>query len=336
MFCLPAGPGQDRRIPMKSLLIPALLLSLASSAAEGPRQSIEKLDPALDALLASDAKIETISDGGYTWSEGPAWYKGRVVFSDVPNNVAYQWKEGDAMASVFLKPSGTDEASPTQGSNGLAVDGEGRLLLCQHGARRVARLGGDGKFLPLATKNHEGARFNSPNDLCVARDGSVYFTDPPYGLPKGEKSETQYHGVYKLAPDGKVTLVTKDLQWPNGIALSIDQKSLYLAVSDGKNPRVATCALDGSGLRDVFLAAQLKAQGRPGSCDGLKLDERGNIWTTGPGGVLILSPEGKHLGSLMLGQPSANLAWGDDGRTLYVTSKDRLLRVRTKVKGAGF
>jgi gluconolactonase len=318
-------------------LLPAFFLSvLTTFAADGPKQSIEKLDPALDALIASDAKIETISNGGYTWSEGPAWYKGRVVFSDVPNNVAYQWIEGDAVASVFLKPSGTDEASPNQGSNGLAVDGEGRLLLCQHGSRRVARLGGDGKFVPLATKNHEGVRFNSPNDLCVAKDGSVYFTDPAYGLPKGEKSETPYHGVYKLATDGKVTLVTKAVQWPNGIALSLDQKSLYLAVSDGKNPRVATCALDGSGLRDVFLAAPLKSKERAGSCDGLRLDAKGNIWTTGPGGVLILSPEGKHLGSILCGQATANLTWGDDGHTLYITSKDRLLRVKTKVKGAGF
>ncbi|GBL24963.1 gluconolactonase [Opitutia bacterium] len=127
----------------------------------------------------------------------------------MPNNVAYQWIEGDAMASVFLQPSGTDAPSANQGSNGLSVDAQGRMLLCQHGSRRVARLGGDGKFEPLATKNHEGVRFNSPNDLCVAKDGSLYFTDPPYGLPKGEKSETQYHGVYKLAPDGKVSLVTK-------------------------------------------------------------------------------------------------------------------------------
>ena len=233
--------------------LPAFLLSvLTAVAADGPKQSIEKLDPALEALIASDAKIETVSNGGYSWSEGPVWYKGRIVFSDVPNNVAYQWIEGDAMASVFLKPSGTDAPSANQGSNGLAVDGQGRMLLCQHGSRRVARLGGDGKFEPLATKNHEGVRFNSPNDLCVAKDGSVYFTDPAYGIPKGEKSETPYHGVYKLATDGKVTLVTKDGQWPNGNALSHAQKAHHLAVSDGKTPRVAVCGLDGSGLRDVF------------------------------------------------------------------------------------
>ena len=170
----------------------------------------------------------------------------------------------------------------------------------------------------------------------MAKDGTVFFTDPPYGVPKGEKVETAYHGVYKLSPDGKVSLVTKEVQWPNGIALSLDQKSLYLAISDGKNTRVAVCGLDGSGLRDVFVAAKLKSKERQGACDGMKLDVNGNLWTTGPGGVLIVTPEGKHLGTILCGQATANLAWGDDGHTLYITSKDRLLRVKTKVKGAGF
>lgn len=314
-------------------LIPAFCLSvLTAFAAEPIKYSVERLDVSLNALIASDAKFEVLSTG-YKWSEGPVWFKDRIVFSDVPSNVAYSWKEGDGQAPIFLKPSGTDAPSERQGSNGLAVDTKGRLILCQHGARRVAALV-DGKFIPLAGE-FEGRRFNSPNDLAIAKDGTVYFTDPPYGLG-GEKAEVDFHGVYKLSTDGKVSLITKAVQWPNGIALSLDEKTLYLAVSDGKNPRVAAVGVDGSGLRDVFLAAQLKAQGRPGSCDGLKLDERGNIWTTGPGGVLILSPEGKHLGSLMLGQPSANLAWGEDGRTLYITSKDRLVRVKTKVKGAGF
>jgi gluconolactonase len=186
----------------------------------------------------------------------------------------------------------------------------------------------------LATQ-FEGKRFNSPNDLAVAKDGSIYFTDPPYGLG-GAKAELEFHGVYKISVDGKVSLVTKSLQWPNGIALSLDEKTLYIAVSDAKNPRVCAVNPDGSNLRDLFLASDLKAQGRPGNCDGLKLDEKGNIWTTGPGGVLILSPDGRHIGSLMLGQPSANLAWGEDGHALYITSKDRLVRVHTKIKGAGF
>ncbi|MEY2598935.1 MAG: hypothetical protein RLZZ142_1194 [Verrucomicrobiota bacterium] len=313
--------------------LPALLFAASTAFAAEPIQySVERLDAALDSLIATDAKFEVLSTG-YQWSEGPVWFKDRIVFSDVPSNVAYAWKVGDAQAPEFLRPSGTDTPSKRQGSNGLAVDPKGTLLLCQHGDRRVAALV-DGRFSPVAT-HFEGKRFNSPNDLAVAKDGTIYFTDPPYGLGD-EKAELDFHGVYKIAPDGKVSLVTKAVQWPNGIALSLDEKTLYLAVSDSKNPRVCALQPDGSNLRDLFLASSLKAQGRPGLCDGLKVDAKGNLWTTGPGGVLILSPEGRHLGSLLLGQPSANLAWGEDGHTLYITSKDRLLKVHTKVKGAGF
>ena len=315
-------------------LAPFLWLATAAFAAEVPAPRLEKLDPALDALVAADVKIEKVGTG-YGWAEGPVWFKDRFVFSDVPKNTAYAWKRGDTAPAVFLKPSGTDAPSDLQGSNGLAVDGKGNLLLCQHGARRVGQFVGDGKFKPLATE-FDGKKFNSPNDLVVAADGSVYFTDPPYGLPKGQKAEQAFHGVYKLATDGKVSLVTKEVQWPNGIALSLDQKTLYLAVSDNAKTRVTACALDGSGLRDVFVAQPLKKSDRPGGCDGMKVDERGNLWTTGPGGVLILSPEGKHLGSILFHQPTANLAWGEDGKTLFVTSNHDVFVLRTLVKGQGF
>ena len=315
---------------MKALLP----LFAAAFVVAAPAPTIEKLDPALDALVAADVQIEKVGTG-YGWAEGPVWCKDRFVFSDVPKNVAFAWKRGDAEPAVFLKPSGTDEPSDLQGSNGLAVDGKGNLLLCQHGARRVGQSLGDGKFKPLAT-TFEGKKFNSPNDLAIAADGSVYFTDPPYGLPKGQKAEQDFHGVYKLAADGKVTLVSKAVKWPNGIALSRDQKQVYLAVSDSANTRVTVCDLDGGNLRDVFVAQPLKKAGRPGGCDGLKLDAEGNLWTTGPGGVLILSPQGKHLGSILFHQPTANLAWGEDGKTLFVTSNHDVFVLRTKVKGAGF
>ncbi len=316
-------------------LLAPLFCALAVLAADGPpAPTIEKLDPALDALVATDAQIEKVGTG-YGWAEGPVWFKDRFVFSDVPKNVAYAWKRGDAEPAVFLKPSGTDEPSDLQGSNGLAADGKGNLVLCQHGARRIGQSLGGGKFKPLAT-TFEGKKFNSPNDLVVAADGSVYFTDPPYGLPKGQKAEQDFHGVYKLAADGKVTLVSKAVKWPNGIALSVDQKTLYLAVSDGANTRVAACDLDGGNLRDIFVAQPLKKAGRPGGCDGMKVDEQGNLWTTGPGGVLIVSPQGKHLGSILFHQPTANLAWGEDGKTLFVTSNHDVFVLRTKVKGAGF
>lgn len=331
---------------MKAILA-LLLAASALNAADGPKVpetpkavakltrnfAIESHDPALAALIDKDAKIEVLASG-FTWSEGPVWFQGKVVFSDVPQNIAYSWQEGEKGKEIFLKPSGTSEPSSRQGSNGLAVDPKGNLLLCQHGDRCVALLTPDKKFQKLAT-GFEGRRFNSPNDLAVAKDGSVYFTDPPYGLG-GEQPEIDFHGVYKLAPDGEVTLVTKAVQWPNGIALSLDQKTIYLAVSDPKNSRIMACDLDGGRLRDVFRVNAIKGPRGPGNCDGLKLDAQGNIWTSGPGGVLVLSPEGRHLGTLALGMPTANLAWGNDGHDLYITSSNLLLRVKTKVKGAGF
>lgn len=309
-----------------------LLPFIATAALADP--SIEKLDPALDALIASDAKIELLATG-FKWSEGPVWLDGGLVFSDVPNNTAFRWKEGDKAASVFLKPSGSTADPAGQGSNGLASDAEGNLILCQHGDRCVARLGKDGKFIKLANQ-FEGRRFNSPNDLCIARDGSIFFTDPPYGLAKGTQPEIPFHGVYRLGRDGTVTALIKDIKFPNGIALSPDQKTLYIAVSNPEHPCIRAHDIDGGNGREWFNATPLKSADRKGSCDGMKVDALGNIWTTGPGGVLIISKEGRHLGTILTGQPTANCAFGDDGSTLYITSNMNLLRVRTKVKGTGF
>jgi len=317
-----------------------LAADLAAPAFTG---KIDRLDPAFDQLVASDAKLEKLADG-FTWSEGPVWYAGGVVFSDVPKNVAYRWKEGAAAAEVFLKPSGLLTPTPgfrEEGSNGLALDRQGRLLLCQHGERRIARYE-NGKFVALADR-YEGKRFNSPNDLAVRRSGEIYFTDPPYGLEKMNESplkEIPYSGVYRLATDGKVTLLTKDINFPNGIAFSPDEKVLYIAVSDGKAPRIMAYDVkpDGgiAGGRVFFDALPLKTAGGKGSCDGLKIDRAGNLWATGPGGVLVISPTGKHLGTLATGVPTANCGWGDDGSTLYITANTMLLRVKTKTKGAGW
>lgn len=305
--------------------------------------TVERLDPAFDALIAADAKLERLAEG-FKWSEGPVWYDGAVVFSDVPQNIAYRWKEGMTSAEVFLKPSGLLNPTPgfrEQGSNGLALDLQGKLLLCQHGERQVARYE-NGKFTPLATR-FDGKRFNSPNDLALRRNGDIYFTDPSYGLEKGNDSplkELPFNGVYRLTPDGKVTLLTKSINFPNGIAFSPDEKVLYVAVSDGKAPRIMAydVTADGgiAGERVFFDALPLKTAGSKGSCDGLKIDRAGNLWATGPGGVLVISPSGKHLGTLATGVSTANCGWGDDGSTLYITANNMLLRVKTKTKGAGW
>lgn len=304
---------------------------------------VERFDPAFDQLVASDAKLEKLAEG-FTWSEGPIWINGELIFSDVPENIAYRWREGMTKAEVFLNPSGLLTPTPgfrEPGCNGLTRDAQGRLLLCQHGERRVARYE-NGKFTSLADR-FEGKRFNSPNDLVMRRSGEIYFTDPPYGLEGINASplkEQSHNGVYRIGQDGQVTLLIKDLTFPNGLAFSPDEKILYVGVSDEKATRLMAydVAADGT-VRNgrVFFDAQplLKGSDR-GLVDGLKVDRAGNVWSSGPGGILVLSPAGKLLGRLNTGEATANLNWGNDGSTLYITADMFLLRIRTKTKGAGW
>ncbi len=305
---------------------------------------VERLDPAFDALVPANAKVEKLA-GGFLWSEGPTWFQGSVVFSDVPDNVIYQWKPGEGAVTVFMKPSGLLKPVPglrQPGSNGLAVDADGRLLICQQGERRVARLEKNGMQTAIATK-FDGKRFNSPNDLAIRKNGDVYFTDPPYGLANFNDSplkELPHNGVYRVDSKGEVTLLIPDLTWPNGIAFSPDEKTLYVAVSDPSDPRIIAYDVQSNGTvanaRTFFDAKPLRGQGRIGTCDGLKVDAQGNVWATGPGGVLVLNPAGKHLGSILTNQLTGNCCWGDDGGTLYITAHMFLLRVRTATKGAGW
>jgi gluconolactonase len=319
------------------------------SAAASDRRTIgrvERLDPRLDALLPPGAAIEVLAEG-FRWSEGPVWdrAKGRVLFSDVPNNVVHAWTEKDG-ASVFLKPSGytgpEGGGGREPGANGLTFDAQGRLVMCQHGNRQLARLEPDGSFKTLADR-FEGKRFNSPNDLVFAKDGALFFTDPPYGLPKTFEDpgrEIGWNGVYRLAPDGKLTVLVKDLKAPNGIGLSPDGKTLYVGQSDGDRPVVMAYDLHADGTvtdgRVLFDTKPLRSMG-PGAPDGMKVDQHGNIFTTGPGGVLVLTAKGEHLGTILTGVPTANCAFGGaDGATLYITANDKLCRIRTNSKGLGF
>ena len=316
-----------------------LLLAASTVLAADPvppfQGSIERLDAGMDDLIAPDAKIEVLASG-FNWSEGPVWKDGGIVFSDVPENTVFGWKEGDKTASVVLKPSGSISDPTGQGSNGLAVDAKGSLVLCQHGERRIARLEKDGSFTALADR-FEGKRFNSPNDLVIAKSGTIYFTDPPYGLKKGgAAAELDFHGIYAIESAGSVKLIDKSVRFPNGIALSPDEKTLYVAVSDPQDTRVIAYDLAAAKpeARVIFNAQPLKSPQRKGGCDGLKVDAQGTIWTTGPGGVLILDAKGRHLGTILTGQATANCAWGGEARdTLYITADMFLLRVKTKVKG---
>jgi gluconolactonase len=304
--------------------------------------TIERIDPALDALLAPDAKIEKLA-GGFDWSEGPVWIsKGEyLLFSDVPRNVVHAWKEGHS-TSDYMYPSGytgTKARGGEPGSNGLTLDSQGRLVLCQHGDRQIGRRENDGKVTVVAQYyNHR--KFNSPNDLVYRKNGDLYFTDPPYGLEKrvdDPAKELSFQGVYRVNAKGKVDLLIRDLTRPNGIAFSPDEKKLYVAVSDPQQPNIWAYDVDPQGMpqngRILFNAKALADRGGKGLPDGMKVDLKGNLWATGPGGVLIISPEGKHLGTINTGEATANCAWGNDGSVLYITADMYLCRVKTLTKG---
>ena len=324
--------------------VAAAVLMTGMLMAQIPTTTIVKKSPALDALIAPDAVFEKLGEG-FKWTEGPVWSAkgGFLLFSDIPNNAINKWEPGKGI-SEFLKPSGyhgaTPFTGPEPGTNGLTFDAQGRLVACQHGDRQVARWE-NGAWTPLAAK-YEGKRLNSPNDLVFHSSGALYFTDPPYGLPKrwdDPAKELPYQGVYRRAVDGTVTLLTKELERPNGITLSPDEKTLYVANSHGPRPIWMAYPVleDGSiGEGKVFFDATELAKTRRGLPDGMEVDEHGNLFATGPGGVLVFSPEGKHLGTLKTGEATSNVAFGEDGKTLFITADMYILRIPLSTKGKGF
>ena len=331
------------------LLLPlVLVLVVAPTQSQEPKKSlgtIDRLDPKFDRLIAKDAVLEVLVDG-HDWVEGPVWVKdgGYLLFSDIPRNSVLKWEAGKG-ESLFLKPSGyegsrTDFVEP--GSNGLILDPKGNLVLCEHGDRRVSRVDlASKKKTVLADKTPEGKRFNSPNDGTYKSNGDLYFTDPPYGrMVKDKKGEfpdrdLDYCGVWRLGTDGKLTLLTKEMTRPNGLAFSPDEKTLYVANSD---PDLAIwkafpVKADGTlGESKLFFDATKSVGKVKGLPDGLKVDKNGNLFATGPGGVLVFSPEGKHLGTINTGVPTSNCAWGEDGSVLYVTADKALCRIKTLTK----
>ena len=328
-------------------LVPLVVITAngAEDKPAAPVRSIERKDPKFDTLIAPDAKVEELA-GGFKWSEGPVWDKkhAQVLFCDIPNNMIYKWSEKEGLKE-FLKPSGYTGSEPftgtEPGSNGLAYHKDGHLVLCQHGDRRVSKLV-DGKFVTLADK-FEGKRLNSPNDLVYHTNGDLYFTDPPYGLPgqmKDPKKELDFQGVYRLKPTGELTLMTKVLSRPNGIGLSPDNKTLYVANSDPDKAIWMSFPVKEDGTlgegKLFFDSTDMVKAKKPGLPDGLKVDQQGNIWATGPNGVFVFDAMGKHLGSIITNDKTANCGFGDDGRTLYITANDKLIRIKTKVKGLGF
>jgi len=339
------------RAVMLSLLCAALVAPRSGAAqssiktAEGSR--IERLDPALDALIDPNARVEQLADG-FAWTEGPVWRrdKGYLLFSDIPHNTVWKWNEAEGL-SIYMRPAGyafgTTPPGRELGTNGLTFDRNGTLVVADHGNRGISRWNDSLFTRTVVVDRFEGKRFNSPNDLVWAPNGDLYFTDPSYGLRglnKDPAKELPFNGVFRLSASGQLSVVTRDLTFPNGVGLSPDGRTLYIGISDPENPYIMAYDVpaDGKfGKGRIFMDGRARVQQKlQGSFDGLKVDAQGNVWSTGPGGILVISPTGKHLGTIVPGDVVANCAFGDDGSTLYMTVNNKLMRVRTKTKGLGF
>ena len=307
--------------------------------------TIERLSPKLNEIISENAKMEIIAEG-YQWSEGPLWLETEqtLIWSDVPKNTIYSWKEGED-AKVYLTPSGYTGEEPSKsrepGSNGLLFNPDGKLVLSQHGDRRMAMMDAplnapEAKFVTIVD-NFNGKKFSSPNDAVYDSEGNLFFTDPPYGLPgqnESEDKEIDFNGVYKVSTDGNVTMLVDSITRPNGIAFSPDFTKCYVASSDPKKAIITVYDISEEKTftngKIFFDGTSMVAQGKRGLPDGLKIDNKGNVFATGPGGVLIFSPDGEHLGTLNTTQPTANCCFNTDKSILYITANSYILRLELK------
>ena len=316
------------------------------SAPDTGAGTIVRIDPIFDELVPGDAVIERIADG-FGFTEGPHWieyhglYGGAVLFSDIPGNTIFLWNSNGDPVAPFLTPvfEGNRAGLPEGvGSNGITTDATGRILFTEHGNRRISRIEADGSRV-VVVDNHEGNRLNSPNDLIFHSDGSLYFTDPPYGLAQQDDDpakELSVNGIYRLNPDGALTLLATQTR-PNGIGFSPDESRLYVANSDNAS-RVWMVydVLDDGSLENGRVFADVTGEVAEGVPDGLKVDVLGNVWGTGPGGIWVFSPDGRHLGSIQPAERPANLTFGGpDGMSLFMTAQTGLYRIRVQVRWAG-
>jgi len=296
--------------------------------------AIVRLDPGLDSIIAPDTKIERVATG-FKFLEGPMWHQERLWFSDLVGNKLYAVSRDGKVEMLLDHSGGLDSVPPGayMGSNAMVTDKDHSVLLIQHGKRRIARLGNEFTTSPFLDR-FENKRLNSPNDLVFAPDGSLWFTDPPFGLPKQNNDpakELPFNGVYRYA-NGKLSAAIKDLPMPNGIGFSADGKTLYVSNS-GPKMYVEKFTLGPSGEvtgRTTLISYPGSAPDVP---DGLKIDSAGNVWTSGPGGIRIITPAGKVLGQIKLPEVAANLAWGEDGKTVYITASTSVYRLRTIIQG---
>ena len=334
--------------PNNFIWIKSATLDFYKSPKVGTEQKTEILraDPKLDEILAAGTKVEKLA-GGFLFTEGPVWVPrteesdGYLLFSDPNNNLIYRWTP-DGQLSIYRTKSGYAGADIGEygqpGSNGLTLDRDGRLTINQHGNRRVIRLEKNGQLTVLADR-YQGKRLNSPNDLVYKSDGSLYFTDPPFGLPKffdDPRKELSFSGVYRVAPDGKqIQLLTTDLNGPNGLAFSPDEKYFYVDNWDEKKKVVMRYEVNPDGsVSNGKVFFDMTGAPEEDALDGIKVDEKGNLYVSGPGGLWIISPEGKHLGTIVGPEHPHNMAWGDDdGKTLYLCAQTGLYRIRMNLRG---
>ena len=320
---------------------------VASPVVKIEEAKIDRWDPAMDAIVPKDWKIEKLAEG-FGWAEGPIWVKsgGYLLFTDVPGNKMWKWSENGGLEK-FLDPSGATAPDPNvwreAGANGLAILDAKTILLADTGNRAIQKLDLVTKQkTPVATL-FEGKKFSSPNDVTRMKSGVLFFTDPPYGFKKFDdapEKEVAFNGVYRMATDGTVTVVDKELHRPNGVALSPDESVLYVAQSEPTKAIIMAYSLDANGKvtskKPFNDLTDLVSKDAPGLPDGLTVAADGTIFATGPGGVIVLSKDGKRLGRISNGKATANCKFGDDGRTLYLTSHDLLARIRLNTKGVGF
>jgi len=302
---------------------------------------LEFLDPKMELIISKSAKIEVLAEG-FSWSEGPLWVPklNGLLFSDVPNNKVYLWKEDQGL-TLFLNPSGMTEHAPhntNSGANGLRLDAKGNLILCQHGDRAVARLNSwdfESPQYEVLVDHYKGKWLNSPNDLVFDKKGNLYFTDPPYGLNKLDQDplkELPFNGIFKWNPKEGIQLLSKSMNRPNGILLSKDERTVYVGNSDpNKNIIVAFDLIEGRFMNErVFFDGTALGKKRPGNFDGLRMHSSGIIFSTGPGGVLLIDSEGTHLGTILPGKLTANCEFDADENYLYLTSADIVARIKLK------
>ena len=314
-----------------------ILINLPVISQEKFIGSVERLSPEIDNLIEKSAKIEILADG-FEWSEGPVWSSqlNSVLFSDVPENVIYSWNE-DKGLGTFTKPIGYSGKVPNlkkAGTNGLTIDADGNLIICMHGDRKITRL----EKLNINRKvtlvnSFDGNLLNSPNDLVYDSKGNLYFTDPPYGLLKGDNDklkEIEFNGVYKLSPNGDIEVLVKNLTRPNGISISNDEKILYVANSDKNNPVIMQYDLSEEGAKNpsIFFDGRELTKKDIGLFDGLKVHPTGNVFATGPGGVLVIKENGDHIGTIRTEVRTANCAFDENFQYLYMTSDMFLTRIK--------